>query len=384
MLCLLLATAAAPKSSITFAHQWSSAEVKSAAYGGVVLDRYHLDPDCLFCKPDNMVVFRAVDCNEQEVVVKIVFGVEQLDVEQMKIERAVLAGALSDCPGVPKVLGWGTVTCTRDIEPVEAQVMVQQPLGEPLCELDGYTTLDKAWALAQSLYVTLQGIHRRGIIHRDLKPDNIVVKNGEATIIDFGMAVDATTEQKNSRGTRAYAAPSLCCLGQPATFETDFISLIYTMFSVEFGPDRYLIADDYREDATENFAPCTRPIPAPDTAAGMLLDLYLGHPSDPEARVRCWDSWHKDLSGLGGGTELEATIYHHEKRIEAREKEKARKKAEAARAEREEARRKAFERREQEMQRASEEERQLVERRARYTLFLAVGGLGLLALWRQR
>lgn len=58
----------------------------------------------------------------------------------------------------------------------------------------------------------LKVCHQKKIVHRDLKPQNVVVnlETMEATIIDFGMALDLKKEcQFKKCGTIAYMAPEV-------------------------------------------------------------------------------------------------------------------------------------------------------------------------------
>ncbi len=70
--------------------------------------------------------------------------------------------------------------------------------------------LNSAQAI-QYLYQIVQGlmiIHSQGYIYRDLKPDNILFKEGQLKIADFGLAVKASSSNEYV-GTREYLAPEL-------------------------------------------------------------------------------------------------------------------------------------------------------------------------------
>lgn len=55
----------------------------------------------------------------------------------------------------------------------------------------------------------LRYLHRRGILHRDLKPSNVLVAEGRAYLLDFGLALDYAKNQGDAAGTLAYLAPEI-------------------------------------------------------------------------------------------------------------------------------------------------------------------------------
>jgi serine/threonine protein kinase len=87
--------------------------------------------------------------------------------------------------------------------------------------------------LAVDLAGPLAAAHRVGVVHRDLKPDNVMVcADGQARLIDFGLAVRETGEQCGAAvGTLVYAPPEQAgTLGRPVDGRSDLHSLGAVVF----------------------------------------------------------------------------------------------------------------------------------------------------------
>ncbi|MGW5054994.1 protein kinase domain-containing protein [Actinokineospora sp. NPDC004072] len=88
--------------------------------------------------------------------------------------------------------------------------------GTTLTDLAAGTGIDaeRLLPLAKDTAQALLDIHEHKIVHRDLKPSNVMVADGRATVIDFGIAADLSdlggvTTTNHVLGTLPYLAPEL-------------------------------------------------------------------------------------------------------------------------------------------------------------------------------
>ncbi len=92
--------------------------------------------------------------------------------------------------------------------------------------------------IALQVASALEYAHGRGLIHRDIKPGNIMVKrNGEAKVMDFGIALiknlEPLTMPGASVGTPSYMSPEQI-VGNPLDLRSDIFSfgiVLYELFT---------------------------------------------------------------------------------------------------------------------------------------------------------
>jgi formylglycine-generating enzyme required for sulfatase activity/tRNA A-37 threonylcarbamoyl transferase component Bud32/dienelactone hydrolase len=79
---------------------------------------------------------------------------------------------------------------------------------------EGRLPLDEALRLAEDVAAGLSFAHAQGVVHRDVKPENILLKDGEALVADFGVALavarvgaERITQTGMVVGTMGYMSP---------------------------------------------------------------------------------------------------------------------------------------------------------------------------------
>lgn len=106
----------------------------------------------------------------------------------------------------------------------------------------GKLPLDEALYLARGIAGALDYAHRNRVVHRDIKPENIMLHEGEAMVMDFGIAKavsvasgDTLTQMGMMVGTPAYVSPEQAAGESTVDGRSDQYSLACMLYEVLSG-----------------------------------------------------------------------------------------------------------------------------------------------------
>jgi hypothetical protein len=149
--------------------------------------------------------------------------------------------------GVPRVVAFGALPDGRRY--MVRELVEGLSLDDVLGEGEGATAAGGARGRAVLSAIAgacdrLTVIHRAGLLHGDIKPANIIVgKDGQATLVDLGLAAPWREGGTAARGlTPKYAAPELR-IGEPLTVRAEVYALGATLSEA-----LALVGDDFDED----------------------------------------------------------------------------------------------------------------------------------------
>ncbi len=102
--------------------------------------------------------------------------------------------------------------------------------------------VDEAVRIAREVADALDYAHRHGVVHRDIKPENILLHDGRAMVMDFGIALAVSaaaggrmTETGLSLGTPHYMSPEQATAEKEITGRSDQYSLASVLYEMLAG-----------------------------------------------------------------------------------------------------------------------------------------------------
>ena len=107
--------------------------------------------------------------------------------------------------------------------------------------------VEEAVRIAREVADALDYAHRNGVIHRDIKPENILLHDGRAMVMDFGIALAVSaaaggrmTETGLSLGTPHYMSPEQATADRQITARSDVYSLASVLYEMLTGSPPHL------------------------------------------------------------------------------------------------------------------------------------------------
>ncbi|MGL5809491.1 MAG: glycoside hydrolase family 6 protein, partial [Nocardioides sp.] len=149
-----------------------------------------------------------------EVALKVLRGTLSANQREKFLQECRLHWQLADHPHVVRVYWAGA---PEDGPAWLATELYTESLTD---RLDADPTLgpDERQNYARDILRGLAALHGAGILHRDVKPSNVMLKDGQAALADFGLATarDDWTREVVS-GSRRFLAPEVLSGGAPST-----------------------------------------------------------------------------------------------------------------------------------------------------------------------
>lgn len=120
-------------------------------------------------------------------------------IERFRREAAALARI--GPPHVPRLHRSGRLDDGRPY--LAMQRLFDPTLAAQLAALEGPPGLAWVAGAAGAVLVAVEAAHTRGVIHRDLKPENVILGDGHAALLDFGLTLGAAPADREEGLTRA-------------------------------------------------------------------------------------------------------------------------------------------------------------------------------------
>jgi eukaryotic-like serine/threonine-protein kinase len=143
-------------------------------------------------------------------------------------------------PHVPRFISRGRLADGRSYLAMER--LVGRTLADELASFEDLPSFRRLAALGGALLESAAALHRHGVFHRDLKPENVFLAPGPAgepvaKLVDFGLALSASTSNPRSTSTGAGAGtpeymPPERITGKDGDLRSDVYALGVMLFEI--------------------------------------------------------------------------------------------------------------------------------------------------------
>ena len=175
--------------------------------------------------------------------------------------------------------------------------------------------VDEAVHHARSIASALDFAHRQNIVHRDIKPENVMLYEGEAMVMDFGIAkalsaaaADTLTQTGMMVGTPAYVSPEQATGETNLDGRSDQYSLACVLYEMLAG-ERAFNGPTAQAVLAKRFTETVKPIRTVRSAVPENVERALSKAlsTQPEGRFRTAAMFAQALSSssLSTPTEME-------------------------------------------------------------------------------
>jgi len=279
------------------------------------------------------VVYRAYDPKLQRAVaIKIVSGLSEPSGRRQLLQEARAASALNH----PNICTIHEVDEADGVAFIVMEYIVGKPLNRSIPP--GGLPADTALRYGLQIADALAHAHREGIVHRDVKTSNVLITEGRAKVLDFGLAkrvagqaTDATslsssvslTKPGRIRGTLAYMAPERL-RGDAASACSDVWSLGVLLHVMATGKQPFAGETTFEVISAimseEPVAVSTETSPAMGAVIGRCLQkdpaLRYQHAGEVRSALEVADAtgalptqrWRQSKSGMAGAAAIAVLI----------------------------------------------------------------------------
>ena len=153
----------------------------------------------------------------------------------------------------------------------------------------GKLPVSEALPLARQIVAGLQAAHEAGVVHRDLKPANIMVEEGRALIMDFGIA-RSTSEGGGTVagavvGTLQYMAPEQA-MARPVDHRADIYAFGLILHDMLVGRRQSAYAESAVAELMERMRQAPPPVRSLDPSIPPAVERIIGLCLEPDPAVR--------------------------------------------------------------------------------------------------